>query len=512
MCLQVSSVRPWHSWNWSGDEIVHQPIIPACRPIPGKKRARYPIDIREYLTIADNAVVAETLSDLVDRLPAGDQARFRSRSRGSFDFRADRVTEFLGGLRYLKSANKTRYSPDAWLFPDETLAQGGGDCEDLAFVLAALLKAAGVSNYCLRVALGSLYISLPRGKEQKHDHCWVMYLNEGGVWEILEPTLLVQRGRAKPQARPAPPRPMEYAPHYVFNSDHLWRINSPRLDPGQRLGDYCTSRTSFWSRFDPSFAASVHATIFDQALQGLVPDSGLSAIKRKSLLLDANIATYDPRDHFDDGYIDAGWAGVEANLAKFKADNSDWESLGAAGHAIADFYAHSSYVHFAQLEDPAAADGQAAVFQRGAGLVAAPAYTATPADPSLPPFDLTSGRFSTNPHLWQGTGQDAANQWAGQLISGRYAQRYDPKATFFEGLTSMPLELAEAPDYPVRGSLPHHDEIAVDAEAPSSSHQLYDKSAGPDPEDRAAYANQFRWRKNAAIAHIRKAFEDNQSR
>ena len=141
--------------------------------------------------------------------------------------------------------------------------------------------------------------------------------------------------------------------------------------------------------------------------------------------------------------------------------------------------------------------------------MATPGYDATPADPSLPLFDLTSGEFSTNTYLWQGAGQDAANQWKDEIISGRYAQLYDPRATFWEGFTSIPLELTRKPDYPPRGSLPHHDEIAVDADSPGKQHQLYDEAATPDPADRGAYANQFRWRKNAAIAHVRKAWQDN---
>ena len=509
MCLQVSAVRDWQSWNWAGDEIVHKPIIPACRPIPGTKLSRYDIDIREFLTTTDNAVVGANLSKLIHNLTPVEQALFRSHGQGSFDFRVDKIVEFFGTLRYMKSANKTRYCPDAWLFPDETLHQRGGDCEDLAFLLAALLATAGVSNYCLRVALGTLHISLPQGKVQSHDHCWVMYLNEGGVWEILEPTAIVQRKAVRAHTASMPSHPTEYVPHYVFNSDHLWLICSKDLDAGQEFGDYCKKRLSFWNRFDPRFAASVHSTIFDAALKGIVPDGALSAIKRKSLILDANIATYDPRDHFDNGYVKEGWARVNAKLANFKADNSDWGSFGAAGHAIADFYAHSSYVHFAQLQNPAAAGGQAVIYQPGEGMVAAPAYGAPPADPSLPPFDLTSGKFSTNRNLWQGTGQDQATQWKGEIISGRYAQIHDPKATFWEGFTSLPLELTRKADYKPRGSLPHHDEIAVDADSPGNRHQLYSRAANPDPADRGAYGNQFRWRKNAAIAHVRKAWQDN---
>jgi hypothetical protein len=83
--------------------------------------------------------------------------------------------------------NKADRCPDAWLFPDETLAQEYGDCKDLAFLLAAQLLASGISAYCVRVALSSLRFSLPKGRIQEHDHCWVMYQNEGGAWEILEP-------------------------------------------------------------------------------------------------------------------------------------------------------------------------------------------------------------------------------------------------------------------------------------------------------------------------------------
>ena len=514
MCMQVSSVRHLHSWNWSGDTIVHKPIILACRAIPGRNK-RYDIDIREFLTTASNAVVGEQLSEIIKKRadgeirPPEEQALFRSHGRGSFDFRVDEIVKHVGTLRYLRAANKTKAAPDAWLFPDETLEQGGGDCEDLAFLLAALLLAAGVSSYCVRVALGTLNITPPRGRTGKHDHCWVMYQNELGAWEMLEPMAVVESPRGKKKLpRTASAYGAEYVPHYVFNADHLWMIDSRYSNPKRTFDDYCGHRRNFWKKFDPSFAASVHATIFDAALQGFVlPSGALSAMKRKSLWLDANIFTYDPRDHFDNGYIDEGWALVDTNLKNFEDDNTDWGSFGAAGHTIADFYAHSSYAHFAQLQNPAADTGQAVIYDPGVGLVAPPGYTATPADPSLPPFDLASGKFSRNTAIWAGTPDEAAAQWAGEIISGRYAQQHDPRATFFEGFTSIPRDLASASDFKVRGSLPHHNEIAVDGLPMSSKHRLYDQT-GSGPADRQFYDNQFRWRKNAAIAHVRQAFGD----
>ena len=86
MCLQTSWVKPWDSWNWSGDEIIHQPIIRASRLIPSEKK-RYDIDIREFLTTRDNAVLAQALGELVAGLPVSEQALFRSHAAGSLDFR-----------------------------------------------------------------------------------------------------------------------------------------------------------------------------------------------------------------------------------------------------------------------------------------------------------------------------------------------------------------------------------------------------------------------------------------
>lgn len=513
MCLQTSLVKSWNDWNWNGDEIVHLPIIPASRPIPGSKsKKRYAIDIREYLTTTNNAVVGERLATIIKALPADKQERFRSKASGSFDFRVDAVVESFRNLRYLPNANLTDACPDAWLYPDETLSQGGGDCEDLAFLLGALLMAAGISGYCVRVALGSLHITLPDGKLQKHDHCWVMYQNEEAVWEILEAMTKVGTRSGKSPAesvgasRP-PARKLEYVPHYVFNVDHLWKIHSRDFNRNLQFADYCHERR-FWNKFDPSFAAGVHNSIYDLALGSKISPAALNIIKRKSLWLDVNILTYDPRDHFDNGYLSDGWDLVNARLAAFAKDNTDWGSFGAAAHSIGDFYAHSSYVHFAELQNAAAPQGQAVVYSPGGQLVAVPQYTAAPADPTLPPFDLTSDTFSLDPYLWKGTKTGAAAQWAGKLISGRYAQKYDPKAGFFEGLTSLPLDLTQAADYNTRGALPHHNEIAVDDQTITADHKLYRRTAS-GPDDRQAFANQFRWRKNTAIAHIQKALVEN---
>ena len=102
-------------------------------------------------------------------------------------------------------------------------------------------------------------------------------------------------------------------------------------------------------------------------------------------------------------------------------------------------------------------------------------------------------------------GLTAADHWAGGLISGRCAQKYDAQTTFWEGFTSIPFSLASAAHLKFRGSLPHRDEIAVDEATMKRRHKLYIGASGPD--DRQAYANQFLWRKNTAVQHIRQAYQ-----
>jgi len=79
MCLQISLCQAWDSWNWDGDEIVHRPIIRLAHHSQTKKR--YPIDIREFLTTTDNAVVGENLGELIHGLSPSDQSSFRSHSK-----------------------------------------------------------------------------------------------------------------------------------------------------------------------------------------------------------------------------------------------------------------------------------------------------------------------------------------------------------------------------------------------------------------------------------------------
>lgn len=488
MCLAISNIRSAAQWNWDGDFIVHNPIIPALREIP-HTRKRYEVDIREFIANRDNAVIKRAIDEIGKGLNGDERGFFLSHKEGSFDFRMRKVTEYLlQRVRYIKGLRRL----DTWLFPEETLAKGSGDCEDRAFLLASLLLSSGISSYVVRVALGKLY---NQRTQKSRDHVWVMYKNESGIWMLIEPLLHSEQAREKGKALrqksvPEVTDTYEYVPYYVFNDSHLWSLKNNTIETV--FLDYLKSRR-FWKGFDPEFAASVHNHIFDLALDQL-SWSDLLYVKGVSVAMDINPAIYDPRDHFDNGYISDSWKIANERLAEKTLDG-----LGHAAHTVADFYAHTSYAHFAKktpegeltLYDSQNTDD---LFER-------------PPDYGSEDFDLKDEkRFSVNDARCEMSREEAVNFWnKRKIISGRFAQPSDPHQGFLEKtFVYIPYALRHAPDFPPRTSLPHHDEIAVDKDIKGDEipdkHKLY-----TSPAD---YSSQFRLRQAAAINHIKMIYEE----
>lgn len=467
MCMQISAVRPYQQWRWAGDEIVFRPIVPAARRPPGSRKHGYDIDIRGYLSIDNNQVVREWLQTSLDSLAPRDQLFFHGRGPGHFDYRAHVVVESMQRLRHIKA----KRGLDQWLYPEETLFLKGGDCEDLAFVLAALLAAAGISQDCIRVAMGSVVDHSNPAQVTSWNHAWVMYLTEGGAWQLLEPMAKIARHGGKGTANAAAVNDagldVEYVPHFVFNAHHLWRVRTPQLMAASEFADYLEARSdNFWAGFDPGFAAGVHNDIFDVALSGM-SRSELVVVKAASLALDANVLTYDPRDHFDFAYIPEGWDRVQARLQTGRLID-----FARAAHAIGDFYAHSLYGYFA-----------------------AHGATLPPYDPAvgLPPDVLNYEFLKREPRPDNQDSDDTfVERWHGKLISGQWWRWY----------TTYPRELRGDHDaaLQVHRCLPDHDRIAVDGPNLDikTGHAVF-----PTPE---AYGQQFLMRKAAAIEHLREVY------
>jgi hypothetical protein len=504
MCLHHPLIGSLNSWNWDGDHIVFDAILPSGRPPIGRTKPQYPMDVRQYVATENNVVIRKAVQEEIAafiKTNGMNAALFAARKPTAFDYRAHVITNFVGQrIKY-----ETRVGRDPWQYPEETLALGTGDCEDIAFVLASLLLASGVSAYNIRVALGTVIVHPKKGRKEHFDHMWVMYKSESGRWQLLEPLHVKPKVpssmKAAAQLGTASQDVLriEYRPSFLFNGDHVWMMRD-----ADATYDLQKIVSRDWRRLNPKFLGEVHQTILNTALKGYAPDAMIASLNRhySSVMLIGpvvddidNFVThgYDSRDHFDNGFIKEGWDRVRQRLRAFKQNNNDLDSFAYAAHGIADFYAHSSYGHFGPLQ--------------GGKLVPYDPDKPSTLNMQTPVYDQTSGfnlgpdgPFSPNTHVFKGDRASIPGTWKGQLISGRYAQSGDSQSAI-EALTYIPKELLNM-DFAKRGSLPHHNTIAVDAEQKESGHILYSSTG----KGRLSYANQYEWRKGAAIQHIRNAY------
>jgi hypothetical protein len=222
-------------FHWGGDVIYRDTRLPNKRFVIGAPLTPVSSDIREWLRHRDDKVLLDTLA-AIPGMP-------KDFSWGSFDRRAWLVWDHVARrIRYNFDKDRQGYD-DFWLFPDETLSLTIGDCEDSAILLAALLIAAGISSYCVRVVLGQFY--------DAHGtllgaHAWTVYQDELGIWRLLEATL-----DAAPSALPsADGLTMSggrhiYWPEFCFNDEHFWWIrppNRPDAVPPPGLNDHMLRR------------------------------------------------------------------------------------------------------------------------------------------------------------------------------------------------------------------------------------------------------------------------------
>lgn len=320
------------------------------------------------------------------------------------------------------------------------------------------------------MALGSVVDHSNPTLPRRWDHAWVVYQDEAGCWQILEPLAIVAprrvRGSRRPTRRAGTPgshADFEYTPHFVFNRQHLWRVRAGEEEAGGPFGEYVRDR-EFWKGFTPSFALRVHDSIYDQALIGMSSDD-LAEVKRVSFWTDVDVLRYDPRDHFDFAYIDEGWRRIEDRLATGRL-----QDFARSMHTLTDFYAHTLYADFAERR----AEGSLEPYDPDSPIPASKlVYDFTPYSP-LPGCG--------------GTADEAANNWGGKLISGQWWRWY----------TTFPDELEEARDFAHRRCLPDHDAVAVDGPGRKEVHRHYD-----DQEYRA----QFTLRRRAAVEQIHSAYE-----
>jgi hypothetical protein len=471
-------------FDWGGARIVVPPVAKVKRLLPGRgaMAAAISMDLRAFVpSIASNVVetwISEQIERRVEREPWLRQLHLSRRQPSWFDATAHLVADIVFARIKYKLRNGA-----TWQLPEETLALAEGDCEDRATLLASALVAAGISPYNVRVALGHVRLSQARGKRRRVAHAWVVYKSEEGSWTPLEP--VPSRASARHAALE-----LSYEPEYVFNGDHQWSVSS-RLERAFRAR---------YNALEPTFHGEVHKSIVEHAASlAKLPEALRTRISRTFTGLlghvidkpDLNVRAYDPRDHFDSGLIEQSWTTVAFRLKIFYAKPlGDAEGLinaCFAAHGIADFYAHSSYAHFLSRE----------------------LGTITPYDPATKKPALSydyandpafsSAKLTYYTPWYQPEDFDRFTKWRGRAISGRYSFPNDSHDAI-EAVTNAPTDAAipRGAAQTFAGSLPHHNEIAVD-EAGDHTNLLYPLAAD--------YAKQFALRYHLALRHITGAFQ-----
>ncbi len=508
MCTTHKTMRTMKRWNWEGDIIINDTKIERARKVLDTKRY-YTLDIREFLASRENIVIRKELQQIENKLSEKKKKAFLSREAGSYDLRAEVIKEYISKNIEYRSYSDRGF--DAWYFPAETLTMKEGDCEDRAFLLASMMLASGISPFNVRVCFGK--ISDARGRRE-HDHAWVAYKNEAGLWRIIEPYSLNFRetkiDTEKKKIRES--TEAEYRPIYIMNNRHLWKVNdvfggAEKIKKSKNeFTDYIRKR--FFTGFKPAYGYKMHKEIVLGAIKADDFASKLDMEQKEELFSFASSGSYtdadylrkfasmvsgvditlnyDPRVHFDNGLIGESFKFMKDNL-----DAKTVEGLATAVHAASDIYAHTSYAHFADEESPETfknwkpgSAGYAGQFE------------------NLPDYgegsDFDLNKFSINELVYgkKDGRKKAAEFWKDRVISGRFGQKFDSKG-ILETTQFCPENFDH---YDMTGALPHHNEIAMDSEKRPDGHTLY--------TDEKKYAEQYELRKKLAMAHVKEIFEN----
>ena len=505
MCRTHQHLVNSNLWDWDGNRIEPNTIIPKCRKISGTHTS-YNVDIREFITSIENKIIKNTLEKIYEKLPPVHKAKFISRKEDSFDFRVDVIKEYIS--KQITYQNRIGEF-DSWLFPGETITLKKGDCEDRAFLMASLMLASGISKYVVRVAFGKI---IDNTGHNKFDHVWVMYKNEKGVWQLIEPmnyrpisNILDSTSDQEIEAG----KSYIYRPYYVMNCDHLWSVSSPYSV--KKFPEYIEQR-SFWKGFYPTFGYKVHKEIVNSAIDAndfktflkekeigdqlltldsfdnTPPSVCLNQFAYQVSNVDISL-TYEPRLHFDNAFINESFIMMADNI-----NAKDLQGLARAFHAIGDIYAHTSFTEFAKVTNEITsseifeiADSTSSGYKDQ--FLIMPSYESGI-------FDLK--RFTNNDHLYKfkDNKAQAIQYWKDKVISGRFGQSHDSQG-LLEHTQFWPRGLKKNA---MQGALPHHNEIAVDGPVfDPKKHKLY--------RDESEYKTSYELRKRSAIQHISRKFE-----
>lgn len=297
--------------------IVQDCVVPASRSVSaGSRSVTYDLDIRELaIGRAENLrrVIDEGIPQLIRVLPRASVVRFRSRGPGAFDHRMDVIAAYVGSEIRFEARARSAFS---WQLPEETLALRTGDSCERASLMAAMARAAGISSYCLRVAIGTLRLAGPEPGD--HPHVWLEYRTERGRWTIVEPLdpLGEMNAAADKPVHPPKGEAIAYVPQFFFNEAHVWTLEP--LEDAPSLAETLARRVRT-RVITPAFLGAMHRDRVTEALAFLRGTSDAWVI--------------DPIGRY---YKAAGdTPNVARLLARFRQD-CDLDAFARAMHGIDD--------------------------------------------------------------------------------------------------------------------------------------------------------------------------------
>lgn len=213
-------------YNWSGDIIVRDTVIDDKRSVLGYTDILIPTDIRRWVRSERSEEIRRAL-DSIENLPS-----LIDKTSGSFDKRALLIWNYVITHTTYVYDKEAQGMLDFWQFPEESLRIGKTDCEDSSYLLVSLLLASGISPFCVRVCIGTVY---QKGKELG-GHAFPVYLDEAGKWRLLESTLDIPQEKM-PLADPLTMAGLnfQYVPEFCLNQYHLWQIKPSEISLAEQL-------------------------------------------------------------------------------------------------------------------------------------------------------------------------------------------------------------------------------------------------------------------------------------
>ena len=209
-------------YQWGGGKILQRNTdFGFVRVVVGHPNVNVRTDLRQWIAGSDMAEIKRALRG-IGEMPS-------TKNPGDFDARAGLVWRWVLEHVDYTSDDSSHRRGEFYQFPAETIALGKGDCEDSAFLLASLLIASGISEYCVRAVLGSI----KWGDDQiSEGHAWVTYKDEVGIWRLLETTMDagdlpdiadVQTWPTADASSKRGARPW-YVPDICLTQTHVWSI------------------------------------------------------------------------------------------------------------------------------------------------------------------------------------------------------------------------------------------------------------------------------------------------